>query len=108
MKHLQFIRTHFLLAVALLTAGITMSFKMAEDKEAAATVHYYVSEDMSEGAFRNTANWNTVNEDGVSCGTLQIRPCKITVATGSSLSTVLGSKTNSQVLGISEGFKPNP
>lgn len=107
MKTIHFLRTHFLLAAALLTAGITLSFKMADDKNAA-TVHYYVSEDMSEGAFRNTANWNTVNEDDVACGTVQIRPCKITVATGSSLSAVLGSKTNSQVLGISEGFKPNP
>ena len=107
MKTLKFLRTHFLLAVALLTAGVTMSFKMA-DNNSLATTHYYVSEDMSEGAFQNTANWNTVNSDGVNCGTLQIRPCKITVSTGSSLNSVLGSKTNIQVLGISEGFKPNP
>ncbi len=96
-----------MLAAALLTAGVTMSFKMAE-KEMASTVHYYVSDDMSEGAFANPANWNTVNEDGVNCGTVEIRPCKVTVATGSTLSAKLGSKTNLEVLGISEGFKPNP
>lgn len=107
MKTLSFLKTNIMLATALLTVGITMSFKMAESN-VDATVHYYVSEDMSEGAFRNTANWSTVNEDEVACGTVQIRPCKITVANGSSLSAVLGSKTNSQVLGISEGFKPNP
>lgn len=107
MKNITFIKSHFLVAIALLTAGVTMSFKMADSKPLA-TTHYYVSEDMSEGAFKNTANWNTVNSDGVNCGTVQIRPCKITVATGSSLGSVLGSKTNSQVLGISEGFKPNP
>lgn len=107
MKTLKFLQNNFLLAAALLTAGITMSFKLADTKPLA-TTHYYVSEDMSEGAFKNTANWNTVNSDGVNCGTLQIRPCKITVAAGSSLGAVLGSKTNSQVLGISEGFKPNP
>lgn len=105
MKGLAFFKTNLLLVTALLTAALTMSFKQDKSR---ATVHYYISEDMSEGAYRNVANWDTVNRDGVNCGTVQIRPCKITVATGSSLSAVLGSKTNSQVLAVSEGFKPNP
>ena len=106
MKTITFLRRHFLVAIALLTAGVTMSFKMAE-KDRASTVHYYIN-DMSEGAFADTANWNTVNEDGVNCGIVEIRPCKVTVAIGSTLSAKLGSKTNLEVLGISEGFKPNP
>ena len=37
-----------------------------------------------------------------------VRPCKVTVPEGSTLSSVLGSKTNSQVLAISQGYRPAP
>lgn len=109
MKHLQFIRTHFLLAAALLIAGITMSFSgNKSDNKKAVTVHYYVSNDMSAGAFRNAANWSTT-DNNVPCSEEEnARPCKITVQDGTSLSSVLAGKSNPQVLAISEGYKPAP
>lgn len=107
MKTLQFLKINFMVVVALLTAGVTMSFKMADHKPIG-TVHYYVSSDMSAGAFRNVANWSTI-DDKVTCGEEEdVRPCKITVQEGTSLSSVLGSKSNPQVLLISEGYKPEP
>ena len=86
-----------------------MSFNKTEKEEKAVvgTYYFYVSEEMSEGDFRNVSHWSTVN-DATPCGGIVVRPCKVLVPNGSSLSAVLGSKTNSQVLGISEGFKPNP
>lgn len=94
-----------MLGIAVLTAAITMSFKTADHKPAA-TVHYYVSTDMSPGAFRNVANWSTTN-NSIGCVTEEDElPCKITVPEGSSLSSILASKSNPQVLVISEGYKP--
>lgn len=73
-----------------------------------ATTYYYVSSDMTEGAFRQTGHWNTVNENG-DCGSIEpYRPCSVIVPSGSSLAAVLASKTNSEVLGISSGYKDLP
>lgn len=106
MKTLQFLKSNFMVAAALLTAGITMSFTMAEkSNDKLSTIHYYVSDNMNEGAFKDTANWNILNDD-ISCGSQRIRPCQLTVPEGSTLTAVLGNKTNSQVLSISEGYKP--
>lgn len=109
MKTLSFFKINFMAAAALLTATLTMSFTLAEKSaDHASTIHYYVSDDMTEGAFKEAANWSTANDDEVLCGSLQIRPCQITVPTGSTLNATLGNKTNSQVLSISEGYKPAP
>lgn len=107
MKNFQLIKGNLMLLAALLTAGVTMSYKMAE-KKTAATVHYYVSSDMSAGAFRNVANWSTTN-NSVDCVTTEdVLPCKITVPENTSLSSILAGKSNDQVLDISEGYKPEP
>lgn len=108
MKTIKFLKSYFLLAIALLTAGITLSFKMAEKSEVKEpTVFHYISDDMSEGDFNKVANWSTA-DDEVECGTIRVRPCAITVPENSTLATVLGNKTNDEVLNISEGFKPQP
>ncbi len=109
MKTLHFLRANILLLAALLIAGVVMSFSRSQNNsDKAATVYYYVSEDMNPGDFANPAHWSTSNEDGVACGSEEIRPCKVHVPAGSSLAAVLSGKTNRQVLDISDGFKPNP
>lgn len=109
MKTVHFLKINFLVAAAMLIAGISMSFsEKKSNTEKAPVVHYYVSNDMSAGAFRNVANWSTT-DNSVPCSEEQdVRPCKITVEDGSSLSTVLAGKSNPQVLAISEGYKPAP
>lgn len=93
---------------ALLTAGITMSFKMTEKPEVKApTIYHYVSAEMDEGDFKEVANWSTV-DDEVACGSKRVRPCAVTVPENSTLAAVLGNKTNEEVLDISDGFKPRP
>ena len=109
MKTIKFLNTHFLLAIVLLTAGVMLSFTMA-DKEVvvkASTIYHYVSDDMSAGAFSNVSNWSTV-DDEVACGSERFRPCAVTIQEGSTLTAVLGTKTNTEVLNISEGYKPAP
>lgn len=86
-----------MLAAALLTAGITMSFKMAESKDVD-TVYYYSSNDVSEGAFATVGNWSS--SISPSCLTSGNRPCKMTVPEGTSLSDQIGGKTNDEVLAI--------
>ena len=103
MKHLQFIRTHFLLAVALLTAGITMSFEKAENKNAA-TTYYYNSSDVSANAFADASHWATTNSE--SCLTSGERPCRINVPEGQTLSSMLAGKDNNQILAIAVQRKP--
>lgn len=113
MKTIHFLRTHILLFAAMLVAGVMMSFGTdsgPKKSDKAAVVHYYVSNDMSAGAFRTAANWSTT-DNSVPCIEEEeenVRPCKITVQDGTSLSTVLAGKSNPQVLAISEGYKPEP
>lgn len=103
MKTISFLKNHFLMAVALLTAGVTMSFKMAE-KEKAATTYYYNSTDVSSNAFADVSHWATTNSE--SCLTEGDRPCKIIVQDGQTLSSMLSGKNNAQVLLIASQRKP--
>lgn len=103
MKTLKFLQNNFLLAAALLTAGITMSFKVAE-KEAAATTYYYNSSDISANAFADVSHWATTNAE--SCLTEGDRPCRIVVQDGQTLSSMLSGKNNAQVLAIAVQRKP--
>ena len=107
MKMQTFLKTNALAIMALLFAGSIMSFKIAEDK-AADQNFYYISEDMSEGAFHDVNNWTSAESGSTGCVTSGERPCKVIVPDGSSLSTVLGSKTNAQVLDISIQRKLEP
>lgn len=107
MKHLQLIKTHFMLAAALLTAGVTMSFKVA-DQKADDTAYFYNSDDMSEGAFHTVGNWTTSPSAEIGCVTSGVRPCKVIVPENSSLADVLGSKDNQEVLDISVNRKSAP
>ena len=107
MKTISFLRNHFLVAIALLTAGVTMSFKMVE-KEKVGTIFYYDSNSMIPGAFSNVANWTTSNPNQECVSIRDERPCKITVQENSTLSSLLTGKNNSQVLDLSEGFQPEP
>lgn len=97
MKTLSFLKSHFLVAAALLTAGVTMSFKMADSK-AVNTVYYYNSSDTTPGAFADDSNWTTT--ESFSCITLSDKPCKMTVPPGTTLNDQIGGKTNAQVLAI--------
>lgn len=107
MKIKQFLKTNAIAIVAIFFTVATMSFKMAENK-AADQNFYYISEDMNEGAFHNVSNWTTAESGSTGCVTSGERPCKVIVPDGSSLSTVLGSKTNAQVLDISIQRKLEP
>jgi hypothetical protein len=106
MKMKTFLKTNALAIMALLFAGSIMSFKIAEDK-AADQNFYYISEDMSEGAFHDVNNWTTANRKHRMCTTGE-RPCKVVVSDGNTLSSVLGTKTNAQVLDISIQRKLEP
>lgn len=97
MKNITFIKTNMMLAAALLTAGVTMSYKVAEEK-AAETVYYYNSNDVSEGAFATVGNWSS--SISPSCLTSGNRPCKMVVPDGTSLSDQIAGKTNDEVLDI--------
>lgn len=118
MKMIHSFRSNILLIAGLIAVVLTMSFRFArvnnenrdkaEKIETVSTVYHYVSSDMSEGAFAVPSNWDTANSNG-ECGEPRpIRPCQITVAAGSSLSTVLNGKDNSGVLAISESYKAAP
>lgn len=107
MKMKTFLKTNALAIMALLFAGSIMSFKIAEDK-AADQNFYYISEDMSEGAFHNVNNWTTNESGSTGCVTSGERPCKVVVPDGNTLSSVLGTKTNAQVLDISIQRKLEP
>ena len=107
MKTIQFLKAHFLLATALVITGITMSFTITES-ENSPTVYHYSSSSMMPGAFSTVGNW-TVGDPNEGClSSRDVRPCKITVPEGSTLSSILAGKNNSQVLDISEGYLPEP
>lgn len=98
MKTISFLKNHFMLMVALLTAGVTMSFKVAESHEDD-TVYTYDSFDLSPGAFANTANWKVVSSVPA-CASSGKRPCNMIVPAGSTLGAQISGLTNSQVLAI--------
>ncbi|MHA6727581.1 hypothetical protein ACX3PU_05900 [Chryseobacterium sp. A301] len=106
MKIISFLRTNAMLVVALLTAGITMSFQMAEKSQNAEdVVYHYIGTDMTDD-FSDLSNWSTVNNQ-VNCSTTELAlPCKITLPETTPLSSVLYGKNNAAVKAISEGFKP--
>lgn len=92
-----------MLAAAILTAGVTMSFKMAE-KEKAVTTYYYNSADTSSNAFADVNHWALTNSG--TCITAGDRPCRINVPDGQTLSSMLSGKNNDQVLDIAIQRKP--
>lgn len=107
MKFNQFLKINAVAIAAVMFTGAVMSFKMAE-KKAADQTFYYISEDMNEGAFHTTANWTNSAGGSAGCVTSGDRPCKVIVPEGSSLSSVLASKTNAQVLTIAVQRKLAP
>lgn len=109
MKLNTFIKTNAMAIVAIIFAGSLMSFKVIEKKvNTFDQIYFYDSSNMAEGEFRKVGNWNLLENQSISCETTRVRPCKITVHGGQTLSGILGSKNNSQVLDISEGFQPEP
>lgn len=118
MKMIHSLKSNILLIAGLIAVVLTMSFTFASGKtenrdkaekiETVDTVYHYVSSDMTAGAFATPSNWSTTNANG-ECGEPRpIRPCQITVPTGSSLSSVLSGKDNGDVLEISDGYKAAP
>ena len=107
MKLNSFLKTHAVAIAAIIFAGGVMSFKISKNNNVAQD-YFYNSNDMSAGAFHTVSNWTTSPGAGADCVTSGPRPCKITVATGSTLSDVLGAKTNPEVLSISSGRKLAP
>lgn len=109
MKLNQILKANAVAIAAVIFSGAVMSFKAIEKKEkAAAQTFYYISNDMSPNAFRDVSHWSTSTIPTDCSPEEPVRPCKVTVPDGSSLSAVLGSKTNSEVLAISEGYRPEP
>lgn len=92
-----------MLVIAVLTAGITMSFKMAAEKNAS-TTYYYNSADVTPNAFAQVSHYGTTN--GEECLSVGDRPCKIIVPEGQTLNSMLSGKNNAQVLAIASQRKP--
>lgn len=105
MKTKSFIKAHGMWVVALLTAGITMSFQMASTNKTLDDIEYhYIGTDMGD-QFNDLSNWSTTN-NGVPCIiTEDVLPCKITLPENVSLASELANKDNAQVLLRSEGYK---
>lgn len=99
MKTKSFIKAHGMWVVALLTAGITMSFQMAE-KEAVDTIYTYNSSSTAEGEFANSSNWMVVVSTPPSCSPLGNRPCNIVVPDGTTLEDQIDGLSNEAVLEI--------
>lgn len=99
MKTISFLRTNAMLVVALLTAGITMSFQMAE-KEVVDTIYTYNSSSTVEGEFAKSSNWIMVVQTPPTCDVSGNRPCNITVPAGLTLDSQISDLSNSQVLAI--------
>lgn len=109
MKINQFLKINAVAIAAVMFTGALMSFKVIEKKgKAVAQTFYYISNDMTANAFRDVSHWSTSTIPTDCSPEEPVRPCKVTVPDGSSLSAVLGSKTNSEVLAISEGYRPEP
>ena len=113
MKMIHSLKSNILLIAGLIAVVLTMSFTQSntengEKIETVDTVYHYVSSDMTSGAFANPANWSTTNANGACSSPEPIRPCKITVPEGTSLSSVLSGKNNDEVLDISDGYKGQP
>ena len=115
MKMIHSLKANILQIAGLLAVLLTLSFTFAPGKsekvekvETVNTVYFYTSNDMGTGAFADPSHWSTTNANG-ECGEPDpVRPCKITVPAGSTLSSVLSGKNNNAVLAISEGYKSNP
>lgn len=114
MKIIQFLKSNILLVAGLMAIIFSLSFTYgngeAEKIAKVDTTYFYISSDMSAGAFAtpDSAHWNITNSNG-ECGEPDpIRPCKITVPAGSTLSSVLSGKNNIAVLAISQGYKSAP
>lgn len=75
-----------------------------KNKESVPQTYYYVSSDLSEGAFGSAVHWETV--DPGDCEADGERPCKITVPSGQTINSVLSGKDNETVLGMSNGRRP--
>lgn len=103
MKINSFIKTNAVAIAALLFAGCVMSFKVAEKKVAPIT-YYYVYSGMAAGDFAAPGHWQTA--DPGDCDTDGLKPCKIIVKDGQTLSGVLSGKDNNGVLSISLGRRP--
>lgn len=112
MKTPLFLKLNAIALVALLGVISLMSFGQKEkgnEKVAEDTTYFYNSEEMDEFDFRETGHWTTNELIGsVGCQTSGARPCKVIVPEGYSLSDVLGSKNNAQVLDISVNRKLAP
>ena len=115
MKIIHSLKANILQIAGLLAVVLTLSFTFAPGKtekrdnadkvETVDTVYFYASDDMGIGAFAEPSHWSTTNSKGNCVSPEPIRPCKITVPTGSSLSSVLSGKDNDGVLAISDGYK---
>mgnify|MGYP006994456557 FL=1 len=94
------LKLNLFMVAALAIAAVTMSFKMVNDS----TTYHYTSNSTAPGAFATTTNWATGAGSCVSDGN---KPCDILVPDGSTLSSVLAGKTNSQVLDINPTSRRN-
>ncbi len=105
MKTNSFIKAHGMWVVALLTAGITMSFQMAEkDLKTEDVVYHYIGNSVHD-QFNDVNMWSITNDSNPCVELDDDLPCKITLPEGVTLSSELGSKSNSAVLLRSEGYK---
>jgi len=103
MKTIKFLKSSFMPVVAIVTAGLTMSFEMAEKAD---TTYYYNSTDTSANAFADAGHWMVGDPEEQDCFEEGNRPCRIDVPQNQTLSSMLAGKDNAQVLNIAQGRKP--
>lgn len=115
MKIIHSLKANILQIAGLLAVILTLSFTFVPSKsekfdkvETVNTVYFYASNNMGAGAFADPSHWKTTNANGNCVSPDPIRPCKITVPAGSSLSSVLSGKNNADVLDMSDGYKGAP
>ncbi|MEN5232485.1 hypothetical protein [Sphingobacterium faecium] len=104
MKTLILSAAAIMLASAVSFAGTpeTKGESKPEVNTSSAQVYHYASENTAENQFRNPSNWQPGPSSDPTCGLDDIKPCEMTANNASDLATKLGSRSNSQVLLITD------
>lgn len=74
-----------------------------ETNTSSAQVYHYASENTAEGQFRNTANWMPGPSSDPTCHQANAKPCEITANDATDLASKLATRSNAQVLQITDG-----
>ena len=103
MKPIQFLKVNALAIAAVIVAGTTMSFKMAEKQAKETTTFFFYTSTApiaNDHSLADPARWSDT-DSGYSCQTSGNLPCKIEVPEGETIDDVLSGLNNTNVMAIS-------